>query len=522
MPSPEIKILTQLGYGYNPESYALLKKVGIKKYLQEQLNPNPKDDAAYQQAVDKAVLMIEYNKKKQKTKEERPLSLLRLSADAVWQHGQEKGHYAENMRAAQEVFIDKTLRARYSRWQLQELLADFWHNHFNVNVQQDERIALTFVSYDRDTIRGNMWGSFRQLLEFVAKSPAMLVYLNNDSSKASPANENYARELFELHTLGAEAYKNDLYDQWKDVPKDSNGQPLYYIDEDVYEAARAFTGWTISDGNDDEKGGKFENTGRFHYAEHWHDHYQKRVMGKEFAHHQPALKDGLDVLDIVAAHPATARHICKKLIQKLVSDTPPASLLEKAIKIWVENANRPNQIREVVATIIFSDEYEKTNSEKVKTPFELLISAWRGTNAKVSPNMNLYWILQNMGQLVFGFPLPTGTPDRGDYWLNTNAMLMRWNALAVLFTEDWHKLASLDTAIFIAKAQETAKGYSIRLFENVCGYSPEDKTLQLLANYLAQGGSIEEELYFENDRDRNWLIANGLALLFQLPFFQYR
>ncbi len=522
MPNQEIKILNQLGYGYNPESYSYIKKTGVKKYLQEQLNPNQKDDKAYLEAVSKAVLLIEYNKKKQKTKEERPLSLLNLSVEAIWQRVEEKDHYAERMRAAQEVFVDKVLRARYSRWQLHELLADFWHNHFNVNVHQDERIAASLIGYDRDAIRANMWGNFRQLLEAVAKSPAMLYYLNNQSSKASPANENYARELFELHTLGAEAYKNDLYDQWKDVPKDANGLPLYYIDEDVYEAARAFTGWTVADGSDDGKGGKIANTGQFAYVEHWHDDYQKRVMGKELPHHQPNLKDGADVLDIVAYHPATARHICKKLIQRLISDNPPATLLEKVVKIWVENAKKPNQLREVVSAIIFSEEFEQNSNEKLKTPFELLISSWRAVNATVSPNMNLYWILQGMGQVVFGFPLPTGTPDKSSYWLNSNAMLMRWNGLATLFLEDWHKLATLENSNFIPKTQETALGYSSRLFESVCGFVPEQKTLLLLANYLSQGGSVEDELYFNDERERNWIVANGLVLLFQLPFFQYR
>ena len=200
------------------------------------------------------------------------------------------------------------VRAVHSKWQLREVLADFWHNHFNVNAEHDDgRIAAMFPAYDRDVIRKHALGNFRQFLEAVAQSRAMLAYLNNAASRASPANENFARELFELHTLGRDHYLNHLYNRWRDVPGAAEGRPAGYIDQDVYEAARAFTGWTIADGTDSEPRRHASPTpAQFHYYDGWHDNYQKRVLGAEFDPNQPPLADGRRVLDLVAFHPGTA------------------------------------------------------------------------------------------------------------------------------------------------------------------------------------------------------------------------
>ena len=140
----------------------------------------------------------------------------------------------------------------------------------------------------------------------------MLVYLNNRSSRAGSANENYARELLELHTLGRGAYLNTLYDRWRDVPGATEGRPQGYIDQDVYEAARAFTGWTIADGTGLGGGMALPATGAFTYVEAWHDGYQKRVLGHEFDPFQAPMADGRKVLDLVADHPATAWNVCTR------------------------------------------------------------------------------------------------------------------------------------------------------------------------------------------------------------------
>ena len=176
----------------------------------------------------------------------------------------------------------------------------------------------------------------------------MLYYLSNHSSRAGSANENYGRELFELHTLGRQAYLNDKYDRWRDVPGALEGHPSGYIDEDVYESARSFTGWTVEDGSSIDGGRKLPQTGRFAYVENWHDGYQKRVLAADFTEFQPAMADGRRVLDLVASHPATARFVCTKLVRRLVADSPPTALVETATRIWRDNLHAPDQIAKVV------------------------------------------------------------------------------------------------------------------------------------------------------------------------------
>src|SRR5258708_6681680 len=240
--------------------------------------------------------------------EDRPLTWLSAPIEKLWPLDDQKTMMAhqERIRPAEEVRMASWVKAVYSKWQLREIMVEFWHNHFNINAFQEPRIACTFPIYDREVIRKNCFGNFRTFLEDVARSTAMQYYLDNFSSKASPANENYARELFELHTLGSDFYFNNLYNRWREVPGASNGKPIGYIDEDVYEAARSFTGWTIADGSGIGKGDNLPNTGRFYYYDGWHDNYQKRVLGVEFDPNQPPLADGLKVLDLVAYHPATA------------------------------------------------------------------------------------------------------------------------------------------------------------------------------------------------------------------------
>jgi uncharacterized protein (DUF1800 family) len=148
-------------------------------------------------------------------------------------------HAAERRRPRDEVVAATVLRAVHSRWQLREVMCGFWHDHFNVDALGSEAIGVALPAYDRDVIRRHCFGNFREMLEAAATSTAMQYYLSNRSSRSGAANENYARELFELHTMGRGAYLNDRYDRWRDVPGALKGKPAGYIDQDVYEAARA-------------------------------------------------------------------------------------------------------------------------------------------------------------------------------------------------------------------------------------------------------------------------------------------
>ncbi|MEM9022118.1 MAG: DUF1800 domain-containing protein [Bacteroidota bacterium] len=334
-------------------------------------------------------------------------------------------------RPAVEAAIATWTRAIHSRKQVRELLVEFWHNHFNVSIEAEDEIAMMMAVYDREVIRKHALGNFRQFLEAVATSPAMLYYLDNAYSKASPANENYARELFELHTLGAENYFNHLYDDWRQVPGAMEGRAEGYIDEDVYEAARAFTGWTVADGREvGESALPF--TGEFHYYDRWHDHYQKRVLGVEFRSHREAMADGRQVLDLVAYHPATARHVCTKLCRWWVGDHPPESVIDKAVATWTEHARADDQIARTVETILLSPEFAAGLGQKVKRPNHLLLALVRQTGLDITPSMEWYWLLEQMGYRQFSWPVPTGHPDEAGYWLSTDRLLKRWNSVPLV------------------------------------------------------------------------------------------
>ncbi len=520
LPPPEVIALNRMAYGPTPTELEKVRKQGFKAYVEEQLYPDDAKDVGLQHKLTAARLHIEYSWKGKKTAENRPLGYLQSSIENVWKLVATPGAvaYEEKIRPAQEVQAATWLRAVYSQWQLREILAEFWHNHFSVSISKDERIAATFPVYDRNVIRKNCLGNFRVFLEAVAQSATMQYYLNNVSSKASPANENYARELFELHTLGASHYYNHLYNRWREVPGATEGKPIGYIDEDIYEAARAFTGWTIADGTDNGKGGRFPNTGNFLYYEGWHDNYQKRILGVEFSPNQPPLADGQKVLDLVASHPATAQHLCTKLCKRLISDYPPDSVVQQAVKVWMDNRHQPDQIRRVVRSILLSDAFAQTWGQKVKRPFELVASFLRASQADFTPDAAFLWLFSQSGYRMFDWPTPTGHPDTGNYWLSSQFMLVRWRLIEMLF-QDWLKTARLDlkTLPDNLSSRQLAEDY----LKQFLSRSATEKTLDILANFLAVGGSTEEAPAGTTEEVRMRL-RTAIHLIGMLPEFQIR
>jgi uncharacterized protein (DUF1800 family) len=533
------KILNKIAYSHTPQDVKQLEKLGYKNYVEEQLNPDDtKDTPSVLQRLSALKIHIEYNDKGKKVNEERLIQHLNKSQTDLWRElYKENISFREKIQPAVEVGVSTWVRAVYSRWQVREIMVLFWHNHFNVNVAKDERIGLTFPVYDKDVIRRHALGNFRAFLEDVAKSPAMQYYLNNVSSQASPANENYARELFELHTLGREAYMNNLYNRWREVPGATEGKPTGYIDEDVYEAARAFTGWTIADGTDNGKGSKFPNTGAAHYYEGWHDNYQKRVLGVELPPNQPPMADGKQVLDLVAFHPATARHICKKLCQRFISDAPSEGVIQKAVEVFIKNQKAPDQIKQVVRTILLSDECQNSVGQKTKTPFELVASFIRTTEADFTPTDGFFWLMNQTGYTLFEWQTPTGHPDKATYWLNPNMMLNRWNILNVL-TSDWQKTIKWDVAKIIPNASTlTVAQISDLLIKKMLntegvgnpaksgeGSKSGEGLIKLrntIANFVADGASIEEP-FWGDTKSLDKKIIQAVALIGMSPEFQVR
>jgi uncharacterized protein (DUF1800 family) len=456
-------LLGRISFGPTLQDYQTFNQMGFAHYLESQLHPMEAEDALCNARLRSATLHIEYkaSEKPDPTKpvdpkkpvndypavnEDSPLRSLAMSPEQLWKIADSSVRMdgKERNRPVQEVRAATWLRAVYSKWQLREVMVEFWHNHFNVNATSAYQISASFPVYDA-IMRRNCFGNFRGFLEDIAKSASMQFYLNNAKSKASPANENYARELFELHTLGADHYYNSLYNRWREVPGAVRGHPIGYIDQDVYEAARAFTGWTIEDGSNTGRGTVFDKTGAFTYFDGWHDNYQKRVLGTEFDPNAPPMADGKKVLDLVSAHPGTAMYLCTKLCRRFVADDPPSALVKRAAKTFQQSLHRSDQIARVLRTIILSPEFAGMEGRKIKRPFEYTVSFLRGTGANVTPNENLFNNVSGAGYRQFEWAAPTGHPDVADYWLNTNTTLSNWNILPQLFSGGF-KAASFDLA----------------------------------------------------------------------------
>ncbi|HEY5748721.1 MAG TPA: DUF1800 domain-containing protein [Chryseolinea sp.] len=518
-PSPTVIALNRLTYGATPELSEQVTKRGVKDYLEEQLHPKGEDERVVRK-LSEATLPIKYNDKDGNplVDEVRSLRLIDAPLSELWKLNNKDANlpYAEKIRALEEVRVASWFRAVYSPWQLREVMAEFWHNHFNVNAS-DQKISTVFPVYDRDVIRKNCFGNFRAFLEDVSKSAAMLYYLDNFTSKASPANENYARELFELHTLGSDFYFNNLYNRWRDVPGATAGKPVGYIDEDVYEAARAFTGWTVADGASSGKD-KLPDTGEFYYYDGWHDNYQKRILGTEIEPNQPALSDGHLALDLVAHHPATAKHLCKKLCIRFLSDQPPPSVVEGAVKVWIQNQKSPDQIGQTLRYIINTKEFATTWGQKVKRPFHLMVSMLRATQAEITPNQGLTGQLSQMGYLHYNWQTPTGHPDVMDYWLSSNSMIARWNvATSLLSVSPNNRIAAYDFARLVPPGMDTPQDLSRFWIDRVLQKRKTPDFEQAMIDFLRGDGKADQPIPPDKLNNR---LSGFIALLTMTPDFQ--
>ncbi|MCA1573730.1 MAG: DUF1800 domain-containing protein [Acidobacteria bacterium] len=522
-----LHVLNRLGFGARPGDVERVKATGVERYIEQQLNPGKISDALAETKVkdlptlsmSTAQLYEKYpqpgqllrqlqrrgdlpndltaaRQNKGKASESQtpgqPASGASMIPDAIPNKGPNgnpdgggrnneeyrrmiRDYYLQNglqqpQRITAELQASRILRAVYSERQLQEVLVDFWTNHFNVFAGKGaDRWLLT--SYDRDTIRPNTMGKFHNLLLATARSPAMLFYLDNfqsaspnarvrpngpnrrraqgDSILASlmggqrqermmdrypemrtgressnmpqaPAqprrqprgiNENYARELMELHTLGVDGG---------------------YTQKDVQEVARCFTGWTIFAPRGGGAAamaligaGARENAGKFYFNARMHDEGEKIVLGQKI----PAgggMKDGLLVLDILARHPSTAKFMATKLSRYFVQDNPPSALVDRVAAQFTKS---DGDIRETLKAIFFSPEFNSPEAyrAKVKRPFELAISAIRTLGAETNGGPQLHQWIARMGEPLYLYQTPNGYSDTAESWVNTGGLLERLN-----------------------------------------------------------------------------------------------
>jgi uncharacterized protein (DUF1800 family) len=315
----------------------------------------------------------------------------------------------------------KVISAIYSKNQLHEVLTDFWFNHFNVFMGKNIS-KKHILSYERDMIRPNVTGSFEKLLIATAQSPAMLTYLDNFNSTsesnrrmAKGLNENYAREVMELHTLGVDGG---------------------YSQSDVTNAAKVFTGWTLhykltpfaklgDQLNQRLKNTKIEivENNDFLFVGNRHEPGSKTILGKTY---QEGYQGGIDFLKDLAIHPSTAQFICKKLAVKFISDTPNEEFVNQMAKVFLQtNGDIPQVLRYLVQSEEF---WNKSNQfKKIKSPLEFAVSAVKTTNSEVLFPFALVEKIDKMGQKLYHYQAPTGFPDKGEFWINSGLLLQRLN-----------------------------------------------------------------------------------------------
>lgn len=443
--------LNRLTFGATQDEIARFDAMGIRAWLDAELSKTPSSGDIKERLAD-AQLEIEYDGGKsndgrtyQGLQELRPyqytdydpqdvLQFLDFDLPIDWQ---------ERIRPAAEIRHASLIRAVHADAQLREVMTQFWHEHFSVNSAKDETTAIFFPKYDT-VMRTHALGNFRALLGDVARAPSMLFYLNNEASRASPANENYARELLELHTLGAEHYYNDLYDDWRAVPGAEIGAASGYIDQDVYEVARAFTGWSVGDGRWIDEGTYAPKTGRFEYIEAWHDPYQKRILGREFAPNRAPMADGDEVLDLLAAHPGTAKFVSRKIMRALGLETPSRPFLARVADSFLQHKDQPDQIAQVIRAIVLDPDFAATPPTKLRRPFEFLAALYRISGAQITTtHLRHDWFLSRAGWTQHEVRPPTGHSDTSKDWANTrtlNAMV----DMALYAHDDWAGMVDID------------------------------------------------------------------------------
>ena len=454
--------LNRLAFGPRPGDVDHVKKIGLDRWVARQLEPSklPERDALTQRLEPLDSLRMPAGEMVAKYP---PRQLIRAFQKAQGKIGSEPpalpqrnvrgmrnaspeerreilAKNAPQLVVTADLIENKLYRAIYSERQLEEVLVDFWFSHFNVYLNKG-LVRHLATSYERDAIRPFVLGKFKDMLRATAAHPAMLVYLDNWQSVDPAAienmrrrakranlqapkrlrglNENYGRELLELHTLGVEGG---------------------YTQKDVVEVARCFTGWTVSAVLRDPK---------FQFVDRLHDKGEKVVLGQKI----PAgggQDDALKVIDIVASHPSTARFLSRKLAQRFIADEPPQQLVDRMAGTFTKSGG---DLREVMKTMIHSREFfsEGAYRAKMKSPFEMVVSAVRAVNADVRSAITLSRSIDELGQPLYRKEEPTGYGNTSEDWVSTAGLLARMN-FAVALTQNKLRGVTVDESL-LAKDQ---------------------------------------------------------------------
>ena len=505
--------LNRLGYGPRPGDVDRVRRMGLSAYIEQQLTPTRIADPAVEQALSSypvlgqsaAQLVREYPQVTQQVRQRLVQGeMTRQDVMEMYPPERRPAVITSQMQAA------RITRAVLSERQLEEVMVDFWFNHFNVYAQKGA-VRWMVPAYEREAIRPYALGRFRDLVSATARHPAMLFYLDNwlstradrvvmqgpNAGRRMGLNENYARELMELHTLGVDGG---------------------YTQQDVVEVARCFTGWTID---------RPQQGGGFLFRPPAHDRGAKRVLGQTI----PAgggLQDGERVIDILVRHPSTARFIATKLARRLVSDDPPAVLVERAA---VTFQRTDGDIRAVLTTIVTAPEFWSAEAyrAKIKTPLEVVASAVRALDGRIAPaggpetpggGVALAREVGRLGEPLYEAQPPTGYPERAESWVNTGALLGRMN-FALGLAHNRFGGARVDLGAFLGSVDRSRPEQVLdRLLAVILNGEATPHTRAVLAAQLESPEITRTTSYDRGPKDTD--VEKLTALVLGSPEFQRR
>ncbi len=445
-----VHTLRRFTYGATPDMLVKAKQMGLEAYMEEQLNPASIPDAATD------AMLQQFS-----TLTMTPAERLQLDAQR---------------QPVQELITATILRQWHSQRQVYEMLVEFWSNHFNIFIGKSLCRVLK-TDDDLKAIRPNALGKFGDLLNASAHSPAMLIYLDNAESRAEAPNENYARELMELHTISV------------------NGG---YTQNDVEQAARVLTGWSITGPNS-----ILTDPGQFIFRPVFHAKGDKQVLGLTI----PAggEEEGTKLLDMLAHHPNAAKFISLKLARHFITDSPEAATVASLAQVFTQT---DGDTKAIIRAIIQSESFKNSVGQKMKRPLEFFLSALRLTNATFTKrSQRLQEHLRLLGQIPFMCQLTNGFPDVAGYWATTSGLLERWNFGMSLFNGqiDGVKVDLKTLTKDAASAQDVVDVLSIRFL----GTLLPDDARSILVDFAAAG-------------DLGTRLAEVAGLLLGSPHFQVR
>ena len=445
-PTPKFIALNRVTFGARDSDVAKVSAMGWEAWVDEQLNPPNGDDSLTYRALKDATLRITYGERNDSqgtwpaVDEDRPLDTLAMTADElnnIYNDVNRTRTLPQNEinRIAEEVTASTWIRNTQSPFQVREFMTDFWHNHFNIASAKGSLVMFMLPIYDQGIMRKHALGNFTDLVNANARSTAMLFYLDNAVSRATTPNENYARELLELHTMGAGAYLGVT------TPPGAGAgavgtKSAGFSDQDILQASRALSGWTVGMGQRISNTKSLPTSGSFVYEPTYHNRNATSFLGVDLASLQPAatsenqtggIMQGNKVLEIASQHEKTAEFIVAKIARRIFGDNPPKAVIDSAVKTWLDNRQSPEQIKLVMETFLMSNEIMQGTATKVRRPYEKIIAFARATNSRIRPSRLLSTAFAGTKDSVFLWGTPDGWADDNDYWLSTTGLMTQWN-----------------------------------------------------------------------------------------------